>query len=134
MQRRLVKFTAIIAILVLPVTLLTPLATAQDHVISGAQLHQALMNAATAREKSVAQIDQFFSSKPAERALREGGFNLNQVEQAVPSLSDQELARLASQTRKVQNDFAAGALSNEYLTYIVIALAAALIVVLIFEA
>ena len=134
MNRRLTSFTAILSALVFSfVFLVSPLA-AQDHVVPASQLRQALTNAAAVRQKNIAEVDQFFLSKPAAKALRKGGFNLRQVEKAVPSLNDQELARLASETTKVQNDFAAGALSNEYLTYIVIAIAAALIVVLIFEA
>jgi len=44
------------------------------------------------------------------------------------------LARLASQTDKVQRDIAAGALTNTQITYIIIALATALLVTLIFVA
>jgi len=46
-------------------------------------------------------------------------------------LSDEELARLAARTEKVRKDFAAGALTNQQITYIIIALATALIVVII---
>ncbi|MGH9356167.1 MAG: hypothetical protein ACRD10_08570 [Terriglobia bacterium] len=134
MNRRLTSLTAIVGILVFSAVFLASPAAAEDHVVSASQLRQTVTNAAAVRQKNIAQVDQFFSSKPAAKALRKGGFNLRQVQEAVPSLSDQELARLASETSKVQNDFAAGALSNEYLTYIVIAIAAALIVVLIFEA
>jgi hypothetical protein len=45
-------------------------------------------------------------------------------------LDDGELARLADRTRSIDNDLKAGALSNEHLTYIVIALATAVIVIL----
>ena len=134
MNRRLTSFTAIVCALVFPLTFLASPAAAQDHIVPASQLHQALVNAAAARQKNIAEIDQFFSSKPAEEALRRGGINLNEITKAVPSLNDEELAKLASQTSKVQSDFTAGALSNEYLTYIVIAIAAALVVVLVFEA
>ncbi len=59
---------------------------------------------------------------------------MKQVQQAIPTLSDQELAQLARQTDRIQNDFAAGALSNEQLTYIIIALATAVVVILILKA
>ena len=42
----------------------------------------------------------------------------------------QELAKLAQQTRHVQNDFAAGVLTNQQITYILIALATAVIVLI----
>lgn len=108
--------------------------SAQDHVVPPAELHQAMVNAAAARQQNIARVKSFFSSKPVAKALKKSGINLHQVQQAVPNLSNQELAELATRTQKIQNDFAAGSLSNERLTYIVIALATAVIVVLIFEA
>lgn len=107
---------------------------AQDHVVPGATIHQALVNSAAARRKNVAQIEEFFSSAPVRNALNKSPLNLRQVENAIPSLSNQELAQLATRTEKVQNEFAAGSLSNEDLTYIVIALATAVIVILIVKA
>lgn len=134
MNRHVSSLTAILCALVFSLTFLASPAAAEDHIVPASQLRQTLANAAAIRQKNIAAINRFFSSKPAGKALKQGGFDLKQVKQAVPSLSDQELARLAAQTGKIQNDFAAGALSNEHLTYIVIAIAAALIVVLIFEA
>lgn len=107
---------------------------AEDHVIPQAALHQAMVNAAAARQRNIAQVKDFFASKPVAGALKKGGINLRQVQQAVPNLSDQELAELATRTQKIQNDFAAGALTNEHLTYIVIALATAVVVILILKA
>jgi len=49
----------------------------------------------------------------------------------IEDLPDEELARLAARTEKVRKDFAAGALTNQQITYIIIALATALIVVII---
>lgn len=107
---------------------------AADHVVSESSMQQALANASAARQRNVAQVEKFFSSTEARAALKKAHLSLNQVQNAVPSLDNQELAQLARRTQKVQNDFAAGSLSNERLTYIVIALATAVIVILIFEA
>jgi hypothetical protein len=52
------------------------------------------------------------------------------VEKAVGFLSDEEVARLASQIQRLDRDITAGALSNQHLTYIVIALATAIIVLI----
>ena len=134
MHRRIISLIVLLCTLVFSLTFLASPAAAEDHIVPASRLHQTLVNAAASRQKRIAQVDQFFSSKPAQEALKRGGLDLKQVQQAVPSLSNQELARLAAQTSKIQNNFAAGALSNERLTYIVIAIAAALIVVLIFEA
>jgi len=52
------------------------------------------------------------------------------VQKAVATLSPDELARLAARTNQIQRDFAAGSLTNEQLTYIVIAIGAAVIVLI----
>ena len=56
------------------------------------------------------------------------------MQKAVATLSPDELARLASRTNQLQRDFAVGALTNQELTYIVIALAAAVIVLIAVKA
>lgn len=125
----------IVPFALLPLILISPLGLrAADHVVSESSMQQALVNASTARQKNEAQVEKFFSSPEARAALKKAHLSLRQIQNAVPSLDNQDLAQLARRTQKVQNDFAAGALTNERLTYIVIALATAVIVILIFEA
>lgn len=125
----------IVPFAVLPLILTAPAGLrAADHVVSESSMQQALVSASAARQKNVAQVEKFFSSRDARAALKKAHLSLRQVQNAVPSLDNQELAQLARRTQKVQNDFAAGSLSNERLTYIVIALATAVIIILIFEA
>lgn len=112
----------------------SPAAMGADHVISTRDLHQALIDSAASRQANLSRVEAFFSSKRTQRALRASGLDLKQVEQAVPALSDQELAQLAKQSARIDNRFAAGALTNQELTYIVIALATAVIVILIVKA
>lgn len=111
-----------------------PAFSAQDHVVSSKNLHQAIIRSASSRKDHITQVEGFFSSPSVQKALEKSGMNLKQVRQAVPSLSNQELAQLAQRTHKIQSDFAAGALTNQQLTYIVIAIATAIIIILIFEA
>lgn len=108
--------------------------SAADHVVSANDLRQALINSAATRQNNILKVEKFFSSPPAQQALKKGGLDLKQVQKAIPSLSNKEVAQLAKSTDKIQNDFAAGSLSNEHLTYIVIALATAIIVILILKA
>ncbi len=108
--------------------------SAQDHVVSTRGLHQALVKSSATRQTDISKIERFFSSQPAQAALKKARLNMKQVQQAIPTFSDQELAQLARQTDRIQNDFAAGALSNEQLTYIIIALATAVVVILILKA
>ena len=104
---------------------------AEDHVVSASELHHDVAAVTQTREANLAKAERFFKSEPVEKALHAFKMDGDQVMKAVPMLSDEELARLASRTDAVQKDFAAGALDNEHITYIVIALAAAVIVLLI---
>lgn len=106
------------------------LLAAQNHVVSPSELQQATLSASRTRQQNINKVEKLFSSEQAEKALKSAHLNPVQIKKAVPSLSDQELARLASTADKAQNDFAAGALTNEQITYILIALGAAVIVLI----
>ncbi|PYU89832.1 MAG: hypothetical protein DMG25_18250, partial [Acidobacteria bacterium] len=97
-------------------------------------LQQQIQNAAHAREQNLAKVQRFFSEERVKKVLKTTRVDPQKVQKAIPSLSDEELARLASQTDKIQRDIAAGALTNTQITYIIIALATALLVTLIFVA
>src|SRR5437762_12308278 len=112
--------------------LLTPfMATwAQTHVVAShvvpiTELRQPAVSAADGREASLARLDRFFSEGRVAQGLHSAKLDGAQVRQAVALLSDEELGRMTSRADKIQSDLAAGALSNQELTYIVIALATA---------
>ncbi|HKQ87768.1 MAG TPA: hypothetical protein VJS43_13475 [Candidatus Acidoferrales bacterium] len=101
---------------------------AQDHVVSSADLQKDVANAAQVRQDRIAKIDKFLSTEQARRALKASNMDYDVVRNGVSTLSDDELARLSARADQAQKDFAAGALTNEQITYIIIALAAAVIV------
>ena len=107
------------------------LAAAENHVVSPAELQQATASAGRARQQNIDKVEKFFSSEQAEKALKSAHLDPVQIKKAVPTLSDQELARLASRADKAQKDFAAGALTNQQITYILIALGTAVIVLIL---
>lgn len=117
---------------VLAFALQSPLAAAatRNHVVSPAELQQATASVARTRQQNIAKVEKFFSSGQAQKSLKSAHLDPVQIKKAVPSLSDQELARLASRADKAQKDFAAGALNNEQITYILIAIGAAVIVLI----
>jgi len=119
----------LVAAFVLPQDML-----AQQHVVSSADLRRDAAAAAQVRETNQAKVLKFFSSDPAKKALKSASLPYERVEKAVSQLSDEELARLAARTDKVQNDFAAGALNNQQVTYIIIALATAVIILILVAA
>lgn len=118
-------------IAVLAFAIQSPLAAAtRNHVVSPAELQQATASAAHTRQQNIDKVEKFFSSEQSENALKSAHLDPVQIKKAVPSLSDQELARLASRAGKAQQDFAAGALNNQQITYILIAIGAAVIVLI----
>ncbi len=107
---------------------------AENHVVSIPQLRQAVNLQAQSRQAKVAKIDEFFSTPRVEKTLKAAQIDPVQVRNAVPQLSDAELARLAARTDKLQRDFAAGSLTNQQITYILIAIGTALLITIIFVA
>jgi len=103
----------------------------QSHIVSPAELQQAALSVARTRQRNITRVEDLFSSERAEKALKSAHLDPVQIKKAVPSLSDQELARLASRADKAQKNFAAGALNNQQITYILIALGAAVIVLIL---
>jgi hypothetical protein len=107
---------------------------AQSQVVRPSELKDAIQKAASARQKNLDQVRSFFSSKPVKTVLSKASISSDRIDRAVSSMSAEELAKLAQRTQKIQSDFAAGSLSNQELTYVVIALAAAVLVLVVVAA
>lgn len=104
---------------------------AQNHIVSTDELQQKAVAASKERQSKVERVQGFFSTESAKKALENAKIDQGQVKKAIAQLSDQELNDLASKTDKAQHDFAAGALTNQQITYILIALATAVIVIVL---
>ncbi len=111
-----------------------PLIAQDQHVVAPSDLRKAVVDASQTRENHLAEVKRFLSSETARKALRDAGMDSGKVQVAVSQLDDQELAQLASRTEKLERDFAAGALNNQQITYIIIALATAVIILVIVAA
>lgn len=107
---------------------------AQSSIVKPSELRDALKNEAGTRQKNLDQVKSFFGSEPVRKALSATAMDSSQIQRALSSLSPDEVAQLAARTQKIQSDFAAGSLTNEQLTYIVIALGTAVLVLLIVKA
>jgi hypothetical protein len=103
-----------------------------DHVVSRAELRRELQRVTSARQDNLQALNRLLRSEGASKSMRSLRLDPARAIQAATLLDDEELARLAARARKAERDFQAGALSNEHLTYIVIALSAA-VLVLIFK-
>jgi hypothetical protein len=104
---------------------------AQEHIVGSDAIQQQLVKAAEQRDRNVESLNQFFGSDTAQKALKGAGVSSAQVKSAISQLSNDELAQLASKAQGAQHDFAAGSLTNQQLTYVIIALATAVIILVI---
>lgn len=102
---------------------------ADTHVVSMAELQAQTRAAGQARQNNLSTLRQFLSSPAAGKALAGAHINARQVQSAVSSLSDQELAQLASRAGKAQADFAAGTMSDRDLLLILVAIAALILII-----
>ena len=130
------RFRPLLITLILSTLVVMPLIsqTTSDHIVPAPDLHQAVRAAAQARQDNLTRLDKFFSSEPARKAFETVKLDPAKVSQALAFLNDDELARLAAQSEKIQHDVAAGALTNQQITYILIALGTAVIILVIVAA
>ena len=108
--------------------------SAQGQAVTASELRAAIKQSAAVREKNLEQVRSFFADPAVSKALAGAHIEPKRVQKAVSSLDSAELGRLALRTSQVQRDFAAGALSNQELTYIVIAMGAAVLVLIVVAA
>lgn len=102
---------------------------AQSHVVSPSDLQKAAVAATQTRQQNLEVVRGFLSSDRANTALKSAHMDPEQVQTAVASLSDQELADLAARSQKAQKDFAAGNLSDRDLIIILILIAALILII-----
>src|SRR5215510_15776838 len=119
----------LIFLLVIPSVL-----AAQTQAVSPSELQEAIKNSAQTQQKNRNDVQAFFSSEPARKALKAGKIDYQRVQTAVATLSPEELERLAARTYTLQQDFAGGVLNSQQMTYAIIALAAAVLVLIIVAA
>lgn len=102
-----------------------------DHLVSPNAMQKQMVNSASDRQKNIKTVANFLSTPIAEKAIRDAHYNSRQVRQAIPTLSDQELASLAARSQDAQQKFAAGALSKTELGLIAIAFVVLIVVILV---
>jgi len=105
------------------------LAQATEHLVSPSQLTHATIEATQQRQQNIDALLRFFDSAKAQQALESAHMNPRQVQTAVSTLSDQELAQLATRVNNAQRDFAAGNLTDHDLLLILICIAALVLII-----
>ena len=108
--------------------------SAQGQSVTAAELRDAVKQASSGRQKNLEQVRSFFADPKISKVLADARIDSKRIQKAVSALSGAELEKLSLRTTQIQSDFAAGALSNQELTYIVIAIAAAVLVLVVVAA
>ena len=93
---------------------------AEDHVVSTSDLQQAVQNESESRERNLQDVKSFFNSSEVRKVLKDANVDSVKIQQAVSTLSDEELAQLAKQTSKINADISGGGLTTRQTTYIIL--------------
>lgn len=111
--------------------LLVPSLSADQHVVPLSRLQQQVMENSYQRSANLVKLRAALEIEPAQKVVAASGYSTAELQRAASLLSDEELSRLAARAEKASNEFAAGALSNQDITYILIAVVTAIVVILI---
>ena len=125
------KQSARVAVACLLITMFAvpPSLMAQNHIVSSSDLQKEAVTASQTRERNVQQLQQFFSTPAAQRALKTAHASPAQITTAVSKMSDAEVAQLASRTQKMQADFAAGTLSDRDLVLLILGVVVLILII-----
>ena len=107
---------------------------AADHLVPSADMRQQLTDREQSRSEKVDQLTEFFQSPAASQALAKAGIDAGKISKAVSSLDNESLESLTARALDAQRDLSAGALNNQQLTYIIIALGTAVLILVIVAA
>ena len=97
-------------------------AGAQDkqHVVSLSDLNKDAARPSQTRQANEEAVRTLLSSGQAQKALKSGNLDYQEVDKAVGQLSDEDLSRLAERSRQAQSDFAAGRISDRDMLWIIL--------------
>ncbi len=115
--------TRSLALAALPLLLaFSPAMRAQDtHLVSPSQMQQQVQTATAARQQNIETLNQFLATPTAAKAMKDAKVDPAQVKDAIPTLSNAELANLSARAAHAQSQFAAGGLTTLALALIIIA-------------
>jgi hypothetical protein len=91
-----------------------------QHVVSLNDLTKDAARAAQGRHDNEEAVRSLLSSEAGQKALKSANLDYQKVDKALGQLSDEDIAKLAERSRKAQNDFAAGNLSDRDLLLIIL--------------
>jgi len=104
-------------------------ALAQDHVVPPSDIQKDVSAVSATRQKNLVQVEGFLSSAEAQQAMKSAHIDPQQVKNAIPQMSDDELAQLSARTEKAQKDFAGGRISDRDLLLILLGVAVLILLI-----
>jgi hypothetical protein len=102
---------------------------AQTHIVNPSDIHKELVNSTQTRQQNLQKVKNLFSSDETRKAMEAAQISPERVDTAVSTLSDEELARLATRADKLDKDFAAGRISDRDLLIILVGIAALILII-----
>jgi hypothetical protein len=105
-------------------------ARAEDHLVSREAVRERVLDAATQRARSLSTIDAVLSTPEAVQAAASLGADTTQLRAALPTLSDAEIADLATRAEALQSDPVAG-LDDDIRTLLIIFLIVAIVILVL---
>jgi len=101
----------------------------KEHAVSTQALRADVQKASADRQANDAAIRALLSTEQGQKALKSTGADFTKVNQAVSQLSDEDAARLAAQSRAVQNDIAAGNFTDRDILIVIVCIAALVLII-----
>jgi hypothetical protein len=84
-------------------------------------MQQQVQSTTAARQQNIETLNQFLATPTAAKAMKDAKVDPAQVKDAIPTLSNAELANLSARAAHAQSQFAAGGLTTLALALIIIA-------------
>lgn len=103
----------------------------QDHLVTTQALQQQVESSSAVRQKNIDTLESIVATPQAQQAMRNAKIDPAQVKNAIPSLSDEELARLSARASHAQQDFAAGHIGPGLFTVIVLAVILIIVIIVV---
>jgi len=103
----------------------------QDHIVPSQALDQKLADSSATRQKNIDTLQQLLARPEAQKAMHDAKVDPVQVRNAIPNLSDQDLANLSARATHAQQDFAAGHIGPSLFTVIIIAIIVIIVLIVI---
>jgi CHASE3 domain sensor protein len=104
----------------------------QRHVVSLEELNQAAARPTQNRQANEAAVRELLSTDAGQQALKAAKVDYQRMDKAIGQLSDEDLAKVAERSRRVEGEFAAGGLKSTLIIAIVLIVVLIIVLSIVF--